>query len=389
MPPKEKELIQKYRDFSVRFSSRLLSLLVCSEKNDQNFAISPSRLQNVLVLLANWARPQIRKEILECVGNEVNSLKEANVLCIKDRLKITPLIDNYIPIIETSTFLWVKNELDIKSEGLTCVSDAFEVILRRVDFTLPETKRIINKAIDEASHGLIKEINSELDPTTEMILTDILYFKARWEKQFYEEDTKECIFYGTNGEEEIPMMKKTDSFLYREAQTCQIIELPYMCMSEQDKFFTMHIYLPKQDYSFPDVLREIVNDGFCLGLQEEEVKLSLPKFTIESNLDMKNVLVEMGLESILQNRNILPILADDMQIDDIHQKVKIKIDENETEAAALTEVCVVMGGPPGDIVAPIVMNVNRPFMFEIVEEYSNTILFAGIIRNIGNHRNDI
>ena len=61
---------------------------------------------------------------------------------------------------------------------------------------------------------------------------------------------------------------------------------------------------------------------------------------------------------------------------------ELEEDENETEAAALTEMCVAMGLPPTEIKEPVVMNVNRPFMFEIAEEYSNTILFTGIINNI-------
>ena len=62
--------------------------------------------------------------------------------------------------------------------------------------------------------------------------------------------------------------------------------------------------------------------------------------------------------------------------------VKFKIDENETEAAALTEAVMVGALPPNEMKEHVVVNVNRPFMFEIAEEYSNTILFTGVINNI-------
>jgi serine protease inhibitor len=117
-------------------------------------------------------------------------------------------------------------------------------------------------------------------------------------------------------------------------------------------------------------------------MTEEEVKLTLPKFTIKSNVDMKQVLREIGLECIFESTDIVPGLINDVRIDDISQQVKIKVDENETEAAALTEMCVAMGLPPTEIKEPVVMNVNRPFMFEIAEEYSQTILFTGIINHI-------
>ena len=373
-----------YRNFSAKFSNKLLYKLVDSEGNN-NIAISPSRLQNVLVLLANWASPQIRKAILEGIGNEVMEMDEANVLCNKEHLHLTSWKEgegDYIPTIETNTFLWVKKGMKLKPDGLTCVSSDYNVVLREVDFSLPDTKDIINKAVDIASHGLIKEVNSDIQPLTQMLLTDILYFKAKWDERFYEEDTKERIFYGTKGKEKVPMMRKTDSLMFSETQTCQVVQLRYMCMSEQDKYFTMRIYLPKEKCSISDVLHELWNNEFYFDMTEEDVKLTLPKFTIKSNADMKQVLKDIGLECIFESADIVPGLVNDVRIDDISQQVKIKVDENETEAAALTEMCVAMGPPPTEIREPVIMNVNRPFMFEIAEEYSNTILFTGIINHI-------
>ena len=373
-----------YRNFSAKFSNKLLYKLVDSEGNN-NIAISPSRLQNVLVLLANWASPQIRKAILEGIGSEVMEMDEANVLCNKEHLHLTSWKEgegDYIPTIETNTFLWVKKGMKLKPDGLTCVSSDFNVVLREVDFSQPDTKDIINKAVDVASHGLIKEVNSDIQPHTQMLLTDILYFKAKWDERFYEEDTKERIFYGTKGKEKVPMMRKTDSLMFSETQTCQVVQLRYMCMSEQDKYFTMRIYLPKEKFSISDVLHELWNNEFYFDMTEEDVKLTLPKFTIKSNADMKQVLKDIGLECIFESADIVPGLVNDVRIDDISQQVKIKVDENETEAAALTEMCVAMGPPPTEIREPVIMNVNRPFMFEIAEEYSNTILFTGIINHI-------
>lgn len=386
MKMSKQEILEMYRNFSAKFSNKLLYKLVDSKGND-NIAISPSRLQNVLVLVANWASPQIRKTILEGIGSEVMEMDEANVLCNKEHLYLTSWKEgdgDYIPTIETNTFLWMKKGLELKEDGLSSVSSDFDVALREVDFSQPETKDIINQAINEASHGLIKEINSDIQPLTQMLLTDILYFKAKWDERFYEEDTAERIFYGTKGKEKVPMMRKTDAFMYSETQTCQVVQLRYMCMSEQDKCFTMRIYLPKEKCSIPEVLQELWNSEFYFDMTEEEVKLTLPKFTIKSNVDMKQVLRQIGLECIFETADIVPGLVNDVRIDNISQQVKIKVDENETEAAALTEMCVAMGPPPTEIKEPVVVNVNRPFMFEIAEEYSNTILFTGIINNIGN-----
>ena len=113
----KQEIMEMYRDFSVRFSNMLLSQLVGSGENDNNIALSPSRLQNVLVLLANWANPKIRKKILDCVGSEVMELEEANVLCNKEHLHLSPWKEgdeDHIPKIEINTFLWIRKVLRLR-----------------------------------------------------------------------------------------------------------------------------------------------------------------------------------------------------------------------------------------------------------------------------------
>lgn len=71
-----------------------------------------------------------------------------------------------------------------------------------------------------------------------------------------------------------------------------------------------------------------------------------------------------------------------MQISDIAQQVKIKVDEQGTEAAAVTFMAEAGCCPPEVEPTLKVMRVNKPFLFEIVEESTNTILFSGVINNI-------
>ena len=98
---------------------------------------------------------------------------------------------------------------------------------------------------------------------------------------------------------------------------------------------------------------------------------------------MTDILRQLGLEELFVSTDILPQLADNIQISDIAQKVKIIVNETETEAAALTSVIDVGGLPPEEEYdKPIVVTVDRPFLFEIMEESSGIILFTGIINDI-------
>lgn len=382
----EQEIREMYRDFSAKFSNHLMRVLIENTEKEKNISVSPSRLQNVLVVLANWAAPDIQRTILDIIGSDVMEMKEANIMCDKEQLELTPWEkdcgNKHIPTIELNTILWLMKDLVLNQSAIDNISPLFDIATKKVDFTQEETASIINKSIEKASHGLIKGLSSEIDPKTKALITDILYFKALWEEKFDESNTKEQLFYGTKGKVKVPMMKRQAFMRYGETANCQMVCLRYMCMSEQEKSFVMRIYLPKKDHTPDDVLYEIWNNEFWLDADEEEVKLTMPKFTIESKINFKKTFQQLGLGCIFDSNDIIPNCVKDLKISDIVQQVKIKVNENETEAAALTEIPMCAGCPPPEHAEPIVMTVNRPFLFEIAEEYSNTILFAGLINNI-------
>lgn len=259
------EILEMYKDFSARFTNHLLRVLNEDMDRDSNISISPSRLQAVLVLLANWASDDVKRQILDIVGSDVMDIREADTLCDKNRLMVTPWEDeesDFIPTIEQQAILWVMQDADVKDAALQAVAPWYDLQMKRVDFAKEETTSLINETIEKATHGLIKELGIEIDQETQMLITDILYFMAKWENSFDEDKTKEQLFYGTAG------------------------------------------------------------------------------------------------------------------------RIKIIVKETEIEAATVTSFFAAGCPPPEIEKRPITMTVNRPFLFEIVEDFSNTILFTGIINNI-------
>ena len=197
----EQEIKEMYRDFSAKFSNHLMRFLIENTGNDENVSVSPSRLQTVMTLLANWASQDVQRAILDVIGSDVMDIREANILCDKEQFKLTPWEkdcgNSHIPSIELSTILWLMRGLVVDKQALEKVSTFIDVSSETVDFSLPDTKAIINKAIDKASHGLIKELSVGIGPDTKALITDILYFKAQWAEKFDELATKEQLFYGT------------------------------------------------------------------------------------------------------------------------------------------------------------------------------------------------
>ena len=381
------ETLELHSDYSARFANHLLRILIGEAEDEKNIAVSPARLQAVLVLLANWAAQRIRKGILERVGNDVITLKEVNLLSSKNILSLTPASwaadeDGCIPQIELQTLLWAQQELKVEEGAIEKVSDDYPMTLKNVNFKDANLKSIIDNTIDKATHGLIKQLDLPLTKETIAIITDILYFKATWQEIFEPADTKEQLFYGTKGKMKVPMMKRTGYMQYYETGNCQMVKLPYQSYDQSGKRFSMRVFLPKPKHSLGDVLHERWDDEYFHEWEEEEVRLTLPRFSAESSINMKETLSELGLDCIYESTDIIPDCIKDLQIQQIVQQCKVIVDESGTEAAAVTSVGMMLGCCPMERPKPIIMTVNRPFIFEIAEDTTNTILFTGVIKNI-------
>jgi hypothetical protein len=71
------------KDFRRSFSEKLMEQIVGNAANDDNIAVSPSRLQAVLVLLSNWASPDMQRKILDVAVGESAGIEDANEFCRK------------------------------------------------------------------------------------------------------------------------------------------------------------------------------------------------------------------------------------------------------------------------------------------------------------------
>ena len=389
---KLQEILQLYYGCSARFSNYVLKSLIEEIGDKQNIALSPSRLQAVLVLLANWTTPNNSRWILDQTVSDVIDIKEANLLFNSDNIQPIPHEETFrdmdgnpiqmIPTIEQQTTLWYKHDLALNTIAIDNIKDAFHVTVNAVDFSDANIKNVIDEEVCKGTHGLIDHLDTDIDAAMLALIVDILYFKGAWEYEFDEYNTKDRMFYGTKGKAKVPTMLSEGRMDYAETSVYQAVCLPYMCESVNHKVFAMRIYLPKNKYGISDVLNFIQDEDYELYNEREEVKLSLPKFEVANNIDVKNLLSRMGLSCVLESYDIIPQCIKGLQISDITQQVKIKVDEQGTEAAAVTFEAVAGCCPPEIEPTPKVMRVNKPFLFEIVEETTNTILFSGVINNI-------
>lgn len=108
----------------------------------------------------------------------------------------------------------------------------------------------------------------------------------------------------------------------------------------------------------------------------------VPHFETKTNIDLKNLLKGMGVQSIfIQYANSLNQITDSLYVSEYEQIAKIKVNEKGTEAAAVTHCTMAIWGGK----SPVEHNIfiaNHPFIYAIVDEKTGAILFVGRVVNL-------
>ena len=276
--------------------------------------------------------------------------------------------------------LWGQQGFEFLNEFLDTLAQNYGAGLRLVDFsTNPEAARqVINQWVSDQTEQKIQDLipQGALDPLTRLVLTNAIYFNAAWQYPFQKEATSEEPFFLLNGEQiTVPMMKLNKSLLYAEGTDYQLVSLPY-----EGGSIEMVVILPA-DGQFEALQAKIAPAWLTEALAQRQfqmVNLSLPKFKVESDFSLVDALSTLGMPAAFQ-----PDQADfsgmdgrkDLYIGEVLHKAYVNVDEAGTEAAAATAVIMELTAALPE--QPVIMTVNRPFLFLIREVQSGTVLFIG------------
>jgi len=278
--------------------------------------------------------------------------------------------------------IWGQEDYRFLSEFLDVLAEHYGAGLRALDFVnAPEESRItINDWVSEQTEGRIEDLIPEgaIDALTRLVLTNAIYFNAAWQFPFNEDATTDGPFYLLDGGEVIvPMMTQTESFGYTKGDDYQAVELPY-----DGQELSMIILLPS-DGQFENFESSMVYQrvtGIISSLAGQQVNLTTPKFEFESEFSLKKALTTMGMPvAFSADADFSGMTGNrDLAIDDILHKAFVSVDEAGTEAAAATAVIMTLTAVPAP---PVVVTVDRPFIFLIRDIETGTILFIGRVVN--------
>ena len=280
--------------------------------------------------------------------------------------------------------LWSQVGFKFLPEYVSITEKYYDAGLKEVDFVYhtEEARLTINRWVEGKTENKIVDLigPNVLDPLTRLVLTNAIYFKGQWEKQFRPEQTKEAPFYlSAENQVAVPFMHQTGTFRYAEAANAQVLELPY-----SGNELAMTILLPKPDSSVSELEAAIQADGIESILTElfpDRVSVSIPRFKFEAELSLSGYLQQLGMtDAFDENTADFSGISDTfLYITHVLHKAFIEVNEEGTEAAAAT--AVVMGTKSIQVDPPREFMADRPFLFLIRDLRTGSILFMGRMAN--------
>jgi serpin B len=354
---------------------------VSTKDTEQNVLISPLSASLALGMLNNGADGSTRKEIQSALGYGTISNTALNSLYLKtdNLMKEADTTTTF----ETANSIWINNSFPVLTTFKDVNTKFFNAEAINVDMDDPATAATINQWCSDKTHGKITDMIESTSGAI-MYLINALYFKGVWTVQFEKENTVDATFTNADGSSrQVPMMQKKLAYQYTQREKCQVIELPYGNQS-----YSMVIVLPKAGLEVSDIVRDLDVDGWndiLNRLSGTEVKVKLPRFSVEYKRRLNTDLEALGMKSMFQSSlaDFSRISPNPLFVNVVDQKATVEVNEEGTEASAVTTVGMYTSAlEPGAVIPIPEFTADRPFLYLIREKSSDIIFFAGILRSL-------
>ncbi|KAI4464503.1 serine protease inhibitor serpin [Holotrichia oblita] len=288
-------------------------------------------------------------------------------------------------IVAIANNIYLKKNYELKNEFQAIANEYFAANVENIDFTQGRlAANQINNWVTKQTRNKIKDIISEsaLNEETRLVLVNAIYFKGLWTHPFKIHQTQDKFYVSNLQTVDCEMMRTTGEFIYAEDALldAKILKMPYM---HSNIFFV--IILPNSINGLKNVETKILTTGFSMLQKDanlENVEVFLPKFKLETSMDLKQPLQDIGLGNIFgEKANFSQMLNSQMPltISKVLQKTFIDINENGTEAASATSV--IMRVRRSLDLHHHTFLANRPFMFYVIDSASSMLLFLGKLIN--------
>ena len=342
----------------------------------ENRVCSPANLYIALAMAAEMSDEQSRQQILDTLGSSDLAILREQVGAIWETLYLE---SDYEKLVLANS-LWLDDTASYDQTAMDDLSFYHYASVYQHDLQSDSAGQAIRTWLNQNTGNLLKDAveNVQLSPDTIFALYSTIYFQSKWSSEFQPGNNSTDFFYGAG----IPVMatymnKNEDQMYYYWGDSFGAVQLTLRNGS------SMWFILPDEDKTVDDVLAEGQFMELVMADYGEEnwpdqkyvkVNLSVPKFDIQSQTNLKKSLQELGISDIFDPAKAKFSCISGGYLTDINQTARVAVDENGVVAAAYIEMLAGAAMPPDEIID---FKLNRPFLFVI--EKGEVPLFAGVV----------
>lgn len=359
----------------MRFGLPLFQNVIKEAENGENVLVSPLSAMTALQMASIGANGKTKDQMNKVLGTDPLS---SYMMYFAKNL---PKEDGYK--VNLANGIWFKNveSLHVQESFLKWNKQFYNAAAYAAPFN-EDTLNEINTWVSDKTGGMIPGILEEIKDEDVMYLVNALSFDAEWKDIYYESDIWNDIFTTESGEEQlVPMMHSKES-VYLEDDFATGVMKYY-----KDEKYAFVALLPKEGISMADYVNGLTAEQLKELLANPvygPVETTMPKFSTEYNMKLNDILISMGMQDAFseEEADFSDMAVSDIgniYISDVLQKTFIAVDERGTKAGAATAVVMA-----NKALAPNqkVVNLNRPFVYMIIECEYNEPLFMGTVMQV-------
>ena len=353
------------------FGFKLLTDLQKREP-DTNIMISPLSISIALTMTYNGAVGETQRamaDVLEIESLGIDTVNRSNAALRNSLENTDPKVE-----IAIANSIWSRQGVEFNPSFLERNREFYEAEIESLNFNDSQAPEIINGWVNTNTNGKINQIVQRIDPRTLIVLINAIYFKGSWQKEFDKSATRDGIFYLSDGsQKQVPMMYRKGAYPYFRGENFEAARLPY-----GDGRVSMYVFLPNRDSDLNGFIEQLNAENWSEWMSQfqeradDDSEMILPRFKLEYEVKLNDTLKALGMGIAFGGDADFSGMGPQLFISEVRHKTIIEVNEEGTEAAAVTAVFGIESAPP-------VFRVDRPFFFAIYDDRTQTLLFMGIV----------
>lgn len=372
----EAEVNTALTDFAVKLFQKNIEMEQVSGQDSKNVLISPTSMITALGMTTFGAKGDTLTQMEEVFGVSRGYLNYHN----------SEYLRNLSDELKVANSIWFTNDerLTVKGEFLQFDAEFYDADIYETAFN-DATVYAINNWVEQNTDGTIKDILDEIPEDAVMYLINALVFEAEWEEKYDSTQIrKEQVFTTSDGEEQKVDMMCSQESLYLADENAKGFIKYY-----KDRNYAFVALLPNEDIDVYDYVQTLSGEKLQNLLaypQNAMVNVRIPQFSYEYDVEMSDVLKEMGMTDAFDGSkadfsSMATSTKGNIFINRVLHKTFIEVTPVGTKAGAATVVeAVDESAPLFDEVYQIYL--DRPFIYMIIDCENNLPVFIGTVNSI-------